>query len=353
MTIRTVEGPPGAPWGRALHGALDTLVVESELLAGNPLGDPARRPLYVYRSPGVVAGSALDVASVYMLQGFTGQVDQWLARSTFDPTTIERIDALYDPAADGPCPEAVIVFLDAWTSIGGSQFLNSPATGRYLDYVCDEIVPFVDSHYPTAATPGRRAVTGHSSGGYGAMVLPMLRPDVFGALLSSAGDALFEVCYLPDVGKVVRRLRDDFEGSYEVFLRELEARTHFDFARFGDCMSMYAMAACYSPDQERPGAVLLPFEIRTGRLIEEIWQLWLERDPVRMAPAHAPALQGLRVIHLVAGRSDEYSLDLGAQAFSDQLEQLGVDHKLELHDGRHGGNSHRYASWIRGLLLEM
>ena len=49
------EGPMSAARGRrgsrALPGsgrspgALDELVVESELLAGNPLGDPARRPL--------------------------------------------------------------------------------------------------------------------------------------------------------------------------------------------------------------------------------------------------------------------------------------------------------------------
>ena len=43
----------GAPWSRPLAGTLDKLVVESELLAGNPLGDPVRRPLYVLRPPGV------------------------------------------------------------------------------------------------------------------------------------------------------------------------------------------------------------------------------------------------------------------------------------------------------------
>ncbi len=83
---------------------------------------------------------------------------------------------------DGECADAVVVFVDALTALGGSQFLDSPATGRYTDYICDEIVPFVDASYPTAATREQRAVTGHSSGGYGALVLPMLRPDVFGAL---------------------------------------------------------------------------------------------------------------------------------------------------------------------------
>ena len=47
MSLREVEGPVGAPWERPLHGTLDRLAVESELLADNPLGDPSRRPLWV------------------------------------------------------------------------------------------------------------------------------------------------------------------------------------------------------------------------------------------------------------------------------------------------------------------
>ena len=90
-----------------------------------------------------------------------------------------------------------------------------PAPGRYMDYLCDEIVPFVDERYPTAADREHRGLTGKSSGGYGAMVVPMLRPDVFGALASHAGDALFECCYLrelpgrrpPAAGRLRRLLR--------------------------------------------------------------------------------------------------------------------------------------------------
>ena len=96
-------------------------------------------------------------------------------------------------------------------------FLNSASTGRYLDYLCDEVVTFVDGRYPTLADPAIAALTGKSSGGYGAMVVPMLRPEVFGALASHAGDALFECSYLPAFPQVARELRDHFDGSYEVF----------------------------------------------------------------------------------------------------------------------------------------
>jgi hypothetical protein len=348
MAIREVSAPAGAPWQRPLAGLLDTLVVESELLAGNPLGDPVRRPLYVYSSPGCAPRNAGKIASVYVIQGFTGQLDMWQRHDPFEPNVIERLDTMF---AAGECPDAIVVFVDAWTSLGGSQFLNSTSTGLYMDYLCDEVVPFIDAHYPTAPDRAHRGLAGKSSGGYGAMVVPMLRPDVFGALASHAGDALFECCYLPEFRTVARTLRDHFEGSYEVFLARFAQLDHLDFGLYGRPLEMYAYAAAYSPDPARPGAALIPFDLPTGRLIDDVWDQWLALDPVRMAAPHADALASMRRIYLDAGRSDEAFLDLGAQAFARELEQLGIAHTLELFDGRHGGISYRYPGAIRELLL--
>ncbi len=350
MSLRPSAGPAGAPWDRPLAGSLDRLVVESDLLAGNPLGDPARRPLYVYRPPGLESGAGIAVPSVYVIQGYSGQVDMWLGRQAFEPTLVERLDAMF---AAGECPDAIVVLVDAWTSLGGSQFLNSTSTGPYLDHLCEEIVPFIDERYPTLAGRDHRGIAGKSSGGYGAMVVPMLRPDVFGALASHAGDALFECCYLPEFPAIARRLRDDFEGSYDVLLARLSDQPVFDWTRYGQALSMYAYACAYTPDPERPGKALLPFEIPTGRLKDDVWARWLALDPVRMASHHADALRGMRRIYLDAGRQDEYFLDLGAQAFSDELSKLGVEHSLELFDGKHGGIGYRYPGAIRELVTAL
>lgn len=347
MALKEVSGPAGAPWQRPLRGSIETLVVESEILADNPLGDPARRPLYVYRSPG--AGEE-PVPVVYQIQGFTGQLDRWFARDAFEPTMFERIDRLFE--TDGT-PPGVIVFVDAWTSLGGSQFVNSPAIGRYLDYLCDEVVPFVDERYPTLPDRDHRALAGKSSGGYGAMTVPMRRPDVFGALASHAGDALFEVSMLPEFRDVARALRDHFDGSYDVFFERLAAAEHFDFGLYGVTLEMYAYAAAYTPDPARPGGVLLPFDPATGALVDEVWARWLEHDPVRMIPRHADALRTMRRIYLDAGTRDEAYLDLGAQAVSAALTEHGIKHSLELFEGRHGGITWRYPLAIRELLLAL
>ena len=347
MALKTVDGMPGAPWNRELAGTFDQLVVESEFLADNPLGDPARRPLYVYGSPGAAGAT---VPTVYVIQGYTGQVDMWLARPTFEQTLIERLDVMF---ATGDCPDARVVFVDAWTSRGGSQFLNSTSTGRYLDYLCDEVVPFIETQYDVMPGRDHRGLAGKSSGGYGAMVVPMLRPDVFGALASHAGDALFESCYARDFPAVARALRDGFEGSYEVFFDRLAETDHFDWGTYGKPFEIYGYACCYSPDPDRPGHALLPFDVRTGRINDEIWARWLAYDPVRMASAHADALRSMRRIYLDAGRSDEYYLDLGAEAFAEELTKLDVEHTLELFDGKHGGITYRYPGAIRELVLSL
>ncbi len=350
MSLREVEGPAGAPWERPRHGTLDRLVVESEVLAGNPLGDPARRPLYVYRPPGVEPDHPKALPTVYVIQGYTGQLDMWENRTWSEPTMVERLDAMF---AAGECPDALVVFADCWTSYGGSQFLNSASLGRYQDYLCDEVVPFVDARYPTTPDRDRRGLTGKSSGGYGAMVVPMVRPDVFGALASHAGDALFEACYLPSFPGTARALRDGFEGSYDVFFERLATADHLDGDRFAKPLELYGYAAAYSPDPAQPGKALLPFDPMTGRLVEDVWARWLEHDPVRMAPAHADALRSMRRVYLDAGRGDEYFLDLGAQAVSAELARLGVEHTLELFDGRHGGLTYRYPGAIRELVLAL
>jgi S-formylglutathione hydrolase FrmB len=201
-------------------------------------------------------------------------------------------------------------------------------------------VAFVDERYPTLPRRDHRGITGKSSGGYGAMVVPMLRPDVFGALASHAGDALFEHCYLPEFASAARALRDEYGGSYQRFFADSRSRPAFSKDSDGALLDAWAMAACYSAEPD--GTVTLPFDPATGRLRDEVWQRWLALDPVRMAAGHADALGSLRGVYLDAGRKDEYWLDLGAAAFSAELDALGVEHVFELFDATHSGIEYRY-----------
>jgi S-formylglutathione hydrolase FrmB len=333
------------PWSIDWRGTLDEHWIESAQLAGNPLGDPATRPIWVYRPPGYDEEPDRRYPAVYAIQGFTGQLDSWRNRMPFRHTFPEQVDGLF---AGGGVPPCLVVFVDCWTSLGGSQFLDSPATGRYHSYLCEDVVPWVDGRYRTLAGRDHRGIMGHSSGGYGAMVTPMLRPDLFGGLASHAGDGLFEHCYLPEFPAVVRTLRERYGGSYRRFWEDFRSRPAYSRPNDQHLVNAYAMAACYSADPD--GTVRLPFDIHTARLIPDVWERWLAWDPVRMVAAHADALRSLRAIHLDAGNRDEHHLDLAAEAFRRELEAIGVKtiHFVQ-HDGGHGGNQHRYVLGLRHL----
>jgi hypothetical protein len=328
-----------------LRGRLDELVIDSTVLRDNPLGDPNMRPLLVYSPAPRDGDDSTPLPVIYLIQGFTGQVDMWNNRAAFRPTVIELIDELFSDPAVPPCRVAMV---DCWTSLGGSQFVDSPGTGRYHTYLCKEVVSLVDSQYATLADRDHRAISGKSSGGYGAMITPMLRPDLFGALATHAGDALFELCYWKDVPEVVRTLRDSYDGSYDAFFADLRRRPGQSRPGDGVLRNMWAMAAAYSGDPG--GTVNLPFEVSTGRMIPEVWDRWLAWDPVRMAPGHADALRSLRAVYIDAGTHDEFLLDLGAVAFRDALTAIGVgDVRFELFDGGHGGIEYRYPMALRYL----
>src|SRR3712207_800642 len=152
------------PWDAELAGRLDRNVIDSQLLLGNPLGDPHERPLWVYVPPGYDDDAAARYPAVYMIQGYTGHVTMWANRTAYRQPFIETADAVF---ASGEAPACIVVYVDAWTAYGGSQFVDSAGTGPYHSYLCDEVVSWVDAHYRTIAAPASRAVSGKSSGGFG------------------------------------------------------------------------------------------------------------------------------------------------------------------------------------------
>src|SRR3954452_4679236 len=321
--------------GDRSRGRFERVTIGSEALRGNPLGDRYERPLWVYRPPGYDE-SDRRYPAVYVIQGMTGMVEAWFNVSPFADNFPRMVEQL--------APACLVVLVDAFTALGGSQFVDSPAVGRYHTYLCDEVVPFVDERYRTLAAREHRGIQGKSSGGYGAMITPFLRPDLFGGLATHAGDALFECCYQREFPDAARALRDGHGGSWERFLGDFRSGRqvltgHADHV----LLNTYAMAACYSANDD--GTIDFPFDLETAELRPDVWERWLEWDPVRRVPDAAETLRTMRGIWIDAGRSDEFFLDLGAAAYRRALAEAAVPDEIvryELFDGRHGHIVWRY-----------
>ncbi len=325
-----------------LSGRVTIEQVESQALLGNPLGDPHVRETPVYLPPGY-DGATAPYPVIFWLHGFTGIGLSATNAGPWVPSLPECMDRVIAAGA----PPAILVMADGFTKFGGSQYLNSEATGRYEDFVVSELVAHTDRRFRTLASPAHRGIVGKSSGGYGALVLAMRHPDVFGAAASHSGDMYFEVCYQSDFWKfcnIVAR-----HGGVDPFLQaflEMPKKTNDAIT----AVNIAAMAMAYSPNPARPPWHFdLPFDPDTGEMDEAVWARWLAWDPVRMAARHAEALRSLRLLYFECGSRDQYNLHLGARLFHRRIEALGIRHEYQEFDDDHTGINYRYVESLRRL----
>ncbi|HEX2567491.1 MAG TPA: alpha/beta hydrolase-fold protein, partial [Burkholderiales bacterium] len=158
-----LKRPKGAP------GTLVVLQHTSQVLKGNPLGDPHVRSLAVWLPPGYPT-SAKRYPVLYDLVGFTGSGLSHVGWKPFGDNVLERAARLMN---EGKMGAAIFVFPDCFTALGGNQYVNSSAIGSYADYLTRELIPFVDREFRTLASREHRGCFGKSSGGYGAIVHAM------------------------------------------------------------------------------------------------------------------------------------------------------------------------------------
>jgi len=321
--------------------------LESRALVGNALGDPSERDVFVYLPPQYGTNPKQRFPVIHVIVGFTGMGASPFQRTFFGEALQDRMDRLIRARK---IPPLILATPDCMTSLGGSQYVNSAATGAYETFVVKEVVPFVDAGFRTKAAARHRAICGKSSGGYGALMLGMKYPKVFGALASHSGDAYFDYCYRLDFVKCWNALRA--AGGVEKWLRAFRKKTKVG----GDdihALNIIAMAACYSPDEASPYGFELPFDLETGEERAEIMRRWRRVDPVHAAKRYAGNLKQLRGIFIDCGLRDEWALQVGARVLSSRLKGLGIRHVHQEFDDGHMGISYRYdvsfphlAKWI-------
>jgi enterochelin esterase family protein len=326
---------------------VEFLPVESRALRGNPLGDPWRRELPVILPPGYGA-SRRRYPVIWVLAGFFGTGRMSLNRNYSAPALDERLAHL---AAARRMPPAILALPDCMTSLGGSQYLDSPATGDYETHLCEELLPLADRELRTIPAREARGILGKSSGGYGALRLAMRRGDLFGAAASHSGDCYFEYCHLRDFPMAADAVRR--AGGLRPFLRKVRSS---EKPRNEDMIALLtvAMAACYSPQRNNSkrkknprGRSLrfdLPFDEETGEIRDAVFERWLPNDPVRMVenPRHADALRKLRLLFLDCGTRDQWYLHLGLRIFASRLKRKKIRFVHEEFDDDHMSISYRY-----------
>jgi S-formylglutathione hydrolase FrmB len=121
---------------------------------------------------------------LFLLHGLGGHASDWAEAGDLAATLDRLIAAAAIPAMIVVAP-----------GMGESWYVDNPDPGGFgaaQSAFLDDLVPFVDRTWRTAARRENRAVAGLSMGGWGAVRFAMLRPDLFVAAASMSGAIVTE-----------------------------------------------------------------------------------------------------------------------------------------------------------------
>ncbi len=319
------------------RGRVETLTISSAALRDNLLGDPHQRTVAVYLPEHYDAGEERYPLLVG-LAGFTGSGLKLLGWQGFGESLPQRIDRLVERGAMGP---VILALPDCYTSLGGNQYIDSSALGRWEEFLLEEMLPAVETRFRTLGEPSARAVFGKSSGGYGALIQAMRHGDRWGAVACHSGDINFDLCYRPEMAKALDALAR-YDGEIGRFVEHLRSANKIGGEEMYALM-LLAMSATYDPDPDAPYGVRLPVDPQTCELIPERWERWLEHDPLRLIerPECQDSLRRLKTLFLDCGNKDQYGLHYGARSLARRLTRLGIAHHHEEFDDNHSGVDYR------------
>jgi S-formylglutathione hydrolase FrmB len=346
------------------EGRVVVLEHVSEVLRGNPLGDPHVRKLALWLPPqydeGATRGRGRRFPVLVDMVGFTGSGLSHIAWKNFGENLPERAARLVH---EGRMAPAILVFPDCFTALGGNQYVNSSAIGRYADYLTKEIVPFVDREFRTLASREHRGCFGKSSGGYGAIIHGMKYASTWGAIADHSGDAYFDFVYFHDWPNTLNELakyraRKPKTGRFDVLRAERGGSRGFDDGRVrrflehvwkkpklsmaeGHCIMNLCMAASYDADPKAPNGFRLPFNLETGEAIPGRWAQWRKHDPVNLVSKHRANLKSLRGIYIDCGWRDQYHIHYGTRILSKRLAEAKIAHTYEEFDDNHSDVDYR------------
>lgn len=315
--------------------------IEGAHLAGNLLGDPSERDLFVYLPPGY-EDSEVRYPVAYLLHAFGSSAAQLVTPALDRQRWVPPLEDVLDPVFGrlGVAPMLVVI-PDGWTSYGCGQWVDSPVGGNFEQYLIDDVVAHVDSHYRTVADSTSRGVLGYSSGGSGAWHLASRNPGTFGAMAVLSGDSFLDLTHKSFVYDYLDSIwPEPPNGPVE-----------------GNDLSqlVYAYSSCYSPNPDnRPFYVDLPVSFPSGELLDEVWDRWLSFDPVVNWKERVENLKSLSGILLDVGRHDDHRLQWGHRLLSHYLFEAGVAHEASENEGNHGGRSRERfqvaLKWLAGIL---
>lgn len=299
-TFTATASTPPAPTPTEEPSRFDSIVIPAPSLGANHLGDPAERPIRIYLPPSYFTAST-RYPVVYYLPGYS---DSSMLRFSLPADADELMRST-------GVREMIIVVASGVNRLGGSFYVNSPVTGNWEDFIVQDVVGYVDSHYHTIPSAASRGIAGHSMGGFGALNIAMRHPDIFSAVYSLS-PGLFDQNGLAESQMFADTSLIKAYVAFEAKLAALPATDAQRMMLVGPDRFTLAYAYAFAPDlAKQPPYMDYPYTEVNGALVrdETIWKRWdagfggipEEIDRYR---ANLLRLNGMVVDY---GRQDEYA----------------------------------------------
>lgn len=297
----------------AAQGTIQRFDIQSDAFDGNLIGVEPRRSVEVYLPEGY-GRSQHRYPVLFAFHDFFEGADALFER--------HDMDGLLDRAiAEGRLPPTIVVTADFSTPVASSLFTNSPVSGRWEDFIVEDLVPHIDDRFRTLADRETRGVFGYHIGGYGAIRMAARHPDLFGSVY-----ALHPVA--TGVGNV-NRVVPNWDN--------LLAATSLDDLK-GDWASEI-FASIYQAHVPNPNNPPLYFDwvidpedrsIRTDVYTRYTENFLLDSEVAQ----YADALKSLIAFKFDWGRHDpNQDHVVGNQHYTRKLRAFGVPHEAEEYNG--------------------
>lgn len=284
--------------------------IKSKALENTALGINSDRHAYVY-VPDNYESSSQSYPVIYYLTSFEQKLDE------------QVVGVIDDAIAEGDLPPTLFVSADFRMKHGLNFFGNNEVVGRWLDFIHEDLRSTIESKYRVKRGAEHRAVSGHFLGGYAAIKLAMLYPDTYGSVYA------------------LHPVATDFPDQPMIFKpdwNEIHAAENYSQLKAPASGPYVSMAQAHLPNPQKP-----PFyadfivELVDGEPKLDVAHMRKLKQVFHLADftaEHAENLQKLRGIGFDWGRNDSnYDHVIGARRYSVLLENFGIEHSTEEHQG--------------------
>ena len=185
-------------------------------------------------------------------------------------------------------------------------------------------------------------ISGHSSGGYGALMLASSHPGKFDAVVALSPDSDFEITHKPLV---------QARAVQAVTPEELETAmapgNRARLPRNGHVQLIMGLSANYAAVASKPGRFEWLYDSQ-GKWRQEVWQRWLDQDPLTLVRRRANAFAPEQRIYLDGAEHDEFGANIGARKIRDVLKDRKSP--VTFYESPGGHSDHLLDRLIRGVV---